>query len=417
MTTVLVTDGQTRSALAIARSLGRHGVRVVCGESTRLATTFASKHVDERFVYPDPRVSPDAFISTLLRYLQTHDIDVLLPVDHESTYLINKHRGLLAEHTLVPVAGADKFDRLVQKDLVMQQAARLGIPHPRTVYPKSADEAVELAAVLTFPVVVKPRTSAGAKGVQYVDDPSSLRQAYHTASQWGPNPIVQEQIPQEGRGMGAAFLRWDGEIIARFEYQRLREFPPSGGASTLRESIHDDRLFEAGKALLEDVDWQGVAMVEFKNDPRTDTPQLLEVNPRFWGSLHLPYRSGVEFPWLLVQCALGDAPDPVLTYPAGDRCRYLLPGDLINLFSRRDMDALREFFPLVEPGVSFDILDRSDPLPAVAQLLVMAREAVTYVSSSSSSKQTAPPPTMSIPDHGDPESSSDDRTTITPPDV
>ena len=392
MTTVLVTDGQSRSALAVVRSLGRHGVRVVCGEASRLATTFASKHVDERFVYPDPRVHPEAFVDTVDTYLRNNDVDVFLPMDHETTYLANKHLELFSEHTLVPVAGADKFDRLVRKDFVMKRAAALGIPHPRTVYPAPGDDPAELASELTFPVVIKPRAAAGSKGVQYVDDPASFPSAYRAASQWDPSPIVQERVPKEGRGMGAAFLRWDGEIKARFEYQRLREFPAEGGPSTLRESIHDDRLFEAGKALLEDVDWQGVAMVEFKNDPRTNTPKLLEVNPRFWGSLHLSYRAGVEFPWLLVQCALGLDPDPVLTYPAGTRCRYLLPGDLMNLLSRRDEAAFREFFPLVEAGTYFDIIDRSDPLPAVAQLVVMARQALDY----RTSRTPGPPPKMSI---------------------
>ncbi|WP_411967978.1 ATP-grasp domain-containing protein [Haloferax sp. YSSS75] len=395
MTTVLVTDGRSRSSLAVARSLGDHGVRVVCGEASRIATTFASKHVDERFVYPDPRTHPEAFVDTLDAYLRQNDVDVLLPMDHETTYLVNKHRDLFAEHTLVPVAGADKFDRLVRKDFVMQRAAQLGIPHPRTVYPEHGDDVSELAADLTFPLVIKPRAWAGSKGVQYVDDPASLLDAYRAASQWDPYPIIQEQVPKDGRGMGAAFLRWNGEIKARFEYQRLREFPPDGGPSTLRESIRDDRLFEAGKALLEDVDWQGVAMVEFKNDPRTGTPQLLEVNPRFWGSLHLPYRVGVEFPWLLVQCALGLDPEPVLTYPTGVKCRYLLPGDLLNLLSRRDEAALDEFFPLVEDGVYFDIIDRSDPLPAFAQLVVMARQALGYPTS----QPTIPPPKVRVLGH------------------
>lgn len=376
MTTVLVTDGQTRSALAVARSLGQHGVRVVCGESTRLAAAFASKHVDERFVYPDPRVHPAAFVDALATYLRDHEVDVLLPVDHDSTALVNEHRDRLAQYAAVPVAGADRFGRLARKDFVMERAAALGVPHPRTVLPDDADEAYELASDLTFPVVVKPRASTGSKGVQYVDDLASFRDAYRAASEWGGRPLVQEQIPRDGRGMGAAFLRWDGEIRARFEYQRLREYPPSGGPSTLRESIHDDRLFEMGKTLLEDVDWQGVAMVEFKNDPRTDTPKLLEVNPRFWGSLHLPYRAGVEFPWLLVQCALGEAPEPMPAYPAGVRCRYLLPGDLQNLASRRDREALREFFPLVEDGLFYDVLDRSDPLPTLAQLAVITRQLV-----------------------------------------
>ncbi len=40
-------------------------------------------------------------------------------------------------------------------------------------------------------------------------------------------------------------------------------------------------------------------MVEFKLDPRDNTPKLMEINPRFWGSLALAIESGVNFPYLL----------------------------------------------------------------------------------------------------------------------
>ncbi|WP_224447622.1 ATP-grasp domain-containing protein [Haloprofundus salilacus] len=378
MTTVFVTDAGSRSSLAVVRSLGRRGVRVVCGESTRFATSFASKHVDERVVYPDPQNRPAAFVGTLVDYLRDNDVDVLLPVGYESTRLVSQSREQLAEHAIVPVPGAEKFDRLVRKDSVMRQAERLGVAHPRTIYPENVNEACESVQELAFPVVIKPRAEAGSKGLQYVERPEAFTSAYRDAFRKYDVPIVQEQIPRDGNGVGAAFLRWDGEIKARFAYRRLREFPPSGGPSTLRESIHDERLFEAGEALLDDVNWRGVAMVEFKNDPRTDTPKLLEVNPRFWGSLHLPYRCGVEFPWLLVQCALGENLDPVTTYPDGVKCRFLLPGDVLNLLSRRDGAAVREFFPVWNDGAHYDIIDRSDPLPTAGRLAAMARYSVDY---------------------------------------
>jgi predicted ATP-grasp superfamily ATP-dependent carboligase len=391
MTTVFVPDGKSRTSLAVVRSLGTHDVRVICGESTRYASSFASRHVDERVSYPDPETRPEAFVQTLERYLRDHDVDVFLPVDWISTPLISEQQARLAKHTILPIAPHEKFERLVRKDTVMKRAAALDIPHPKTVFPTSVDDACDLVRDLSFPVVIKPLSEAGSKGVQYVDDPAAFRASYETAHRFGPPPLVQEQIPREGRGMGAAILRWNGEIKARFEYQRLREFPLSGGPSTLRESIHDDRLFEAAATLLEDVDWQGVAMVEFKNDPRTDTPKLLEVNPRFWGSLHLPYRAGVEFPWLWAQCALGEDPDPVLTYPAGVRCRYLLPGDLMNLLSRRNLTAVREFFPLRDDGLYYDVLDWSDPLPAAVQLAVMMRQLLGY----DTPQSATPPPTPS----------------------
>jgi predicted ATP-grasp superfamily ATP-dependent carboligase len=373
MTTVLVTDGQRRSGLAAVRSLGREGYSVICGESTRFATSFASKYVDRTIVYPSPESRPREFVDFLLEFLSSEDVDLVMPIAHESTRLINRYRERLAEHTTVPVAGRERFDELVRKDTVMKRAERLGIPHPKTVYPDNVEEVRSLRSELTFPVVVKPVDSAGSRGLRYVDSPDSLASVYESVDELHPWPIVQEQIPLEGQGMGATFLIWDGEVVAQFAYRRLREYPPSGGPSTLRESIHHESLLEYGKELLFDADWEGVAMVEFKNDPRTDTPNLLEINPRFWGSLHLPYYAGVDYPALLASVALGEPVAPVLEYPAGVKCRYLVPGDFLYLITKHDLEAVREFFPLVDEDMHYDILDTDDVFPVVGRIGAILR--------------------------------------------
>jgi hypothetical protein len=57
----------------------------------------------------------------------------------------------------------------------------------------------------------------------------------------------------------------------------------------------------------------------------------MEVNARFWGSLQLAIDSGVDFPWLLYQIAIGKKPDFVNNYKIGLKSRWLL-GDLDNLY-------------------------------------------------------------------------------------
>ena len=63
-------------------------------------------------------------------------------------------------------------------------------------------------------------------------------------------------------------------------------------------------------------------MLEFKRDA-TGLPRLIEINPRFWGSLELAIRCGVDFPRLYVAACLGQPFDPVLTYAIGRR--HVLP--------------------------------------------------------------------------------------------
>ena len=44
--------------------------------------------------------------------------------------------------------------------------------------------------------------------------------------------------------------------------------------------------------------------IEFRIDSRDGVPKIMEVNPRFWGSLQLSILSGVDFPYLLYKALL-----------------------------------------------------------------------------------------------------------------
>ncbi len=118
-------------------------------------------------------------------------------------------------------------------------------------------------------------------------------------------------------------------------------------------------------------------MIEYKLDAATGTPYLMEVNGRFWGSLQLAIDSGVDFPTLLIEAAMGERPSPVTHYRKGVRSRWWW-GDVDHLLARlRRTDAelslppglpsrlaaLRDFFTLWRPGDRNEVLRLSDPAP------------------------------------------------------
>src|SRR5678815_1154177 len=104
-------------------------------------------------------------------------------------------------------------------------------------------------------------------------------------------------------------------IRDRFAHRRIREKPPSGGVSVLSESVAaDPETVRKSLALLSALDWNGTAMVEYKQDRVTGQRYLMEINGRFWGSLQLAIDAGVDFPALLVAAALGEHPAPVTQY-------------------------------------------------------------------------------------------------------
>jgi predicted ATP-grasp superfamily ATP-dependent carboligase len=228
------------------------------------------------------------------------------------------------------------------KTRTFEFAAEHGIPTPRT-YP-------DRDSVESFPVVVKKSTGTGR--VRYVNSRAELERVDTS------DAVIQDYVPGQGFGFFALFDR--GVERAIFMHRRIREYPVTGGASTAAESIYDPALRDLGLKLLRALDWHGVAMVEFKRDDRDGVFRLMEVNPKFWGSLDLAIASGVDFPWLAVQLALGRLQTPILEYRTGVRFRWIFD-DLMHLAARPSAlpDFLRDF-----RGAENDLRLR-DPKPAL----------------------------------------------------
>jgi len=157
--------------------------------------------------------------------------------------------------------------------------------------------------------------------VTYASDASELRRKIRALPAAAFPLLVQQRIV--GPGTGIFLLLWDGKLKAQFAHKRLSEKPPSGGVSVYCESVPiDDALRDQSRALLDHFGWRGVAMVEYKRDSETGQPYLMEVNGRFWGSLQLAIDSGVDFPQILVACALGEQSGEIPSYRIGVRTRW-----------------------------------------------------------------------------------------------
>jgi len=258
--------------------------------------------------------------------------------------------------TLVPFASAERFEQICDKSAVLRAAEILGIDVPAQRIWHSRDDS-DTIRNLPYPVVLKPsRSVVGEKNarmktrVGYAEDARQLEIALAMLPDAAFPVMCQQRI--EGPGTAISVLLWDDEVKAAFAHRRLREKPPSGGVSVLRESIAlDEHMLAKSIALLNQFDWNGVAMVEYKVDARTGRSYLMEVNGRFWGSLQLAIDAGVNFPQLLVACAMGHPGVPHLHYPIGVRTRWEW-GDVDHLLARLLHSPSELSLPANSPGVA-----------------------------------------------------------------
>ena len=327
---MLVLDAQMRNSLAVIRSLGKSGLKVDAAEETRFATGFFSKYCEKKFVYPNPSERTEEFINYLLDLVKRNKYEMIFPITDNTVLPIVLHKDEFSEHTIVPFPDYATLIKAMNKEKTVRTAIENGIPLPKTYFIKDITDSK--LDELEYPIILKPVRSSGSRGVALCNNRSELIDKYNYIYEKYGSLLIQEYIPHGGEiGVYTLFSK-ESKPVALTVQKRIRSYPVSGGPSTLRETIRNDELVALSIKLLKAMNWYGLAMVEFRIDSRNGRPKLMEINPRFWGSLQLSILAGANFPFLLYKLAKGDYVDPSLNYKIGTKCRWILPGDSSLVF-------------------------------------------------------------------------------------
>ncbi len=369
---VLVTDGWTRKALPVVRALGLAGHDCYVVANSLTSSAAFSRFCRGSFFADDPKRAPKRFVGTLGKLVKKLSIDCVLPLEEATIDAII--RSDLEQGIGVPVAmpPAESYKIASDKELTIHLAGSAGVPAPLTIVPHTLAAARAAGKDIGYPLIMKPARSSGSRGVRLIRDAEELADSYEAAlSQYG-RVLLQEYIPNDGPGSGVGIAAVDGKVTAAFSYQRIREFPISGGPSTLRVSTDNPELREHARTLMEALGWNGVAMVEFKFDKRAGKHLLMEINPRLWGSLALATYAGINFPVLAVEAALGVA-STVSPYSVGIMCRWLVPGDIARFLADRNRLAMTpSFFKFRAPDLYYDEFDSRDIAGSIATVVSTA---------------------------------------------
>lgn len=347
---VLVTDEHYKHTLGVVRQLGSANVRVHLMAHSPGALACASRFCTRIVNVPEPGL--DAMLDAILREIKVHQYDLLLPVGYKTTLAIAHKRELFCPYVNLEITDCRKIEAAANKFRMARLSEQVGVPVPRSFAPASWAELQRISRELSGPYVIKPQKESPGRSVFYARDPVELLTIYQDNFSFDAGmdepPILQEFIPGYGCGFFATYQ--NGACKRIFMHRRIREYPASGGVSTCAESFYHPKLEEFGRQVLDALSWHGVAMVEFRHDTRDNTFKLIEVNPKFWGSLELALAAGADFPGDLCAMALGQ--DLKFTGEYNRNLRFHWPfscfGELYHLKSR--------------PGSFFDVtLDLLNP--------------------------------------------------------
>ena len=364
MVKIFVLDGRSLASLAIVRSLGKKGFEIQCGEEFGLNLTRFSKYVKKSWIYPPPDSNPDAFIEEIKKITIREKFDMIIPVRDDTTLLIAEHARELSHITRLYIAEYDTIRLLQDKAETIRIAKKCGVPHPQTWFPEESDRR-EILKNLKTPFLIRARISSGSRGIEFVKKSDDFAVQYESVRRDFGEPMIQEYVQKKSYCTACVLLDHDSDVVALFAYERVKEYPLSGGPTVVGISCANEEVIGYAVSLLKSIGWRGVAEVEFILD-QEGIPRLLEVNPRFWMPLNLAIQSGVDFPYLLYQLAMKNPVSKPETYTIPMKYRWVIPNEILwTLASPHKKQAFRELLTFREKNVCFGELSWKDPLPVL----------------------------------------------------
>ena len=358
---VLLLGDDLRSFLAIARSLGRRGVEVHAAPADFSSPALKCRYIAAAHRLPPYPLDPRGWASALAALIAEHDFRLVVPTSDSGLFMLRHHAAALGPKR-IGVANAEALEIFCDKANTRALAEAHGVAVAKGMLLDGGESRAAVAEALGLPLVLKPRasyalgdveTKRSARVVHTLDElDAQLR-----SGAWR-GCVAESFFP--GVGVGVSVLARQGRLLLAYQHRRLYESSETGASTRRVSEPVNPGLLDDVRPLAAAARLDGVAMFEFRLDRRTGRHVLLEVNPRFWGSLPLAVAAGADFPALWWDL-LVHGREARGTYSAG-----IVKADLTGEFDRvaDRFGAARGFARVVAAGTSF----------ATAAILLIARK-------------------------------------------
>jgi hypothetical protein len=378
---VLLTNAHRNIGFLVTRHLGGAGHEVIAADSRPLPLGFRSRHARSFELLPDPLAA--GYADRLLDLIRRTRPDVLMPLG--GLPAVTARRAEFERECAVLAADGAAYHALLDKASLYELCGRLGIPHPRVLGTDPETVRSRLPGRDGLPLaVIKPRKDHGAgRGLAFIDEPRQLAALWPALeAQYGPL-VGTEYVPGPVDAQRALHLLFDRDsaLIDFFVLRKLRQWPRGSGITAAATSTHELGLVERMLPLFRQLRWRGLVEVELKRDARSGADCVLEINPRFSGTLPFSLAAGVDMPLAMLAASLGRSSPRTLEpyYPAGlyywnpwPYARSVL-GDLASAGGfRRGLSDLALPFIRRPVGNPYRL---SDPAALVGKLLLQVAEA------------------------------------------
>jgi biotin carboxylase len=274
----------------------------------------------------------------------------------------------LARALGLPGTSPENAGRCRDKHLTRQALAADRVPQPASVLVGTVNEALETAARIGYPVIVKPRAQGASYGVSLAHDPSQLPAAFvhaESARQDGVpvfelGVLIEEYMQGPEISIDTAWV--NGRMFPLFLARKVTGFYPHfeevGHVVDSNDPLLQDKvLLGVLQAAHRAVGFEtGITHTELRLT--SQGPKIVEINGRLGGDM-IPYvgwfATGISPGKVAVEVVTGQAPDVTGTHREVAAIRFFYPHENVIVDEVRiDRSALPDGIevaaPLGSPG-------------------------------------------------------------------
>jgi predicted ATP-grasp superfamily ATP-dependent carboligase len=316
---IITTNFDDHIGLSVARSLGRKKIDFQIISNTKNTLAWYSRYSENKIV--------GRYDLSFFSKLSGNDL--IFPMLEETMLLLAKNKEKL--QCTMGFSDYETLRTASDKSLLLKHAMEHNIPCPKTFFITNREDIRNCVPVIDFPAIVKPGRGAGGKGIRSIDSPDHLPAITEKLLADNGHFLIQEKIPFTTKYTIGSLCNFEHEIKRVCVIKELRNYPVETGQACYVETVKEPGLVKFAENLLKSLDFVGIADIDLVIDARDNKPKLMEINPRFWGSMQVAINAGVDFPQLLHTMLVEGDVEKDFSYKAGMRCRYMLYTDLIRL--------------------------------------------------------------------------------------
>lgn len=298
--------GMSPHGLAITRALARHDVPVLAFEQAMALPSVATRYAQVHAAAGLNSERTAEFLLAFQRCRRSREPAVLFATSDHMVRSIARHWDDLRDDFRTSwSASVELVPKLIDKSNLGALCLERDLRYPRSFVLSGPGDVAEAVATIGMPLLVKPISPLSGFKALRVDSAGALAVLVERFTVDLPF-LVQRWIDGGDDSLWFCSMVLDrGQPVATFTGRKIEAHPPGTGVGTIVESCRAPDVVDLSRRFIEGLDLSGPIAIEYKRDADGEL-WLIEPNVgRTEYSVDLIIQSGINFPLIEYQLALG----------------------------------------------------------------------------------------------------------------